>query len=1408
MKNALIKTHRSLFHLAWPSLLAVLCMTAVSAQAASYVVTRTDDRDNAPCTTGDCSLREAIKAANATPDADTITFDPAVFASAQTIALTASTQFTHLMNTGTLTIIGPGADLLTVAGNYSSRIFYNNNGTLTVVGLTITQGRGIAGAYGASGGGIVTAGGPLTVTACAFVDNAAPYGGAIDARSDTTITNSTFFSNTSNSDSAGGGVIINSATLSVTNCTFSGNTSYNTGGVIYAYGGTTTLTNCTLTKNSARYGGAIFQSGAVALKNTIISGNSASTGPDCFGEVNSLGNVVISNLNGATVDGDTSTLIVADAKLAPLGYYGGPLMTIPLLSGSPAINPASSNSAPANDARGAYRTGTADIGAFEANGVTSTGGAFVVQLPGGRQGTAYSFQITSNAGSNHYSIVGGALPPGMTLSDFGVLSGTPNSGGSFNFAVGISDGFFTATINYALNIVTTSPTTLIVSRTDDDGTNITGANLRQALAYAQTLSGPQTITFAPALAGQTITLTGGATGASDSSALVIAGNITIQGPSSFGVTIAIASGNTRRHFYVNTNARLALQNLTLTGGNVSDYGGAVWNFGAFTARGCTFTGNRAGQGGAIQCWADSTAFSLENCTVAGNTADFGGAINAGALTNTLSFVTIADNTTNTAGSSAYTQYQTTVLMRNVILSRNTGTNFNSVNGGTIASGSANNLINAPSAQLYLGTLASNGGPTKTLAPLAGSPAINGGIAITGLTTDQRGLARPVGDAPDIGAVEDSVGNSDPDGDLVGNYQEYLNGSSPLSIDTDGDGFNDATEMFAGSNPNSAGSVPPVNHLERVLGYGAGRGLDLTGNFIYAFAVGNSTAPGQIGNANFTTDSAPGITVTAPNVTENWATPNFGSDSANLALRNVFKSIRWANANNANPELRKVKVDLANLVPGRNYKLQLLFAENGFPHRVFDVFVNGSLLANDFVTADAQGSTVATKNASAIVSQFNASSSVCNIVLDSSSVAPAGNLSQDVILSAATLAEIPTAAVAPSFNPPGGFYESSATVALSTPSAGAIIHYTLDGTAPSATAGAVYTGGGWLDSSVSAATFTVQTELQIWRSLQSLPIDGSQDFANPSGDGVANIAKFAFNLAPNGGDLFKANARILVEGGTSGLPLITRNNQGQLVVQFIRRKASTRPGIVYLVETGEALTALSEQDLSNVNAVSIDNYYERVTYIDPAITDTRFGRVRIVALGTYTNDFSSSSSSYSLLGTATYSNQAITLVENQPNQGGAVTFNGLGTQGLSGFNASFTINTGPTGNTNPADGLSFAVGNLGNGPWGESGPGTNQSLAVGFVTYTGGGAAGIYLIANGNIIASNPTNPFTNGVNVPVQIRYDIYAGVTVTYNGLTIFRNVATPTFSLPARGGFGISARTGGAYERTVIDDIVITRN
>ncbi|HEY0977471.1 MAG TPA: putative Ig domain-containing protein, partial [Flavobacteriales bacterium] len=62
-------------------------------------------------------------------------------------------------------------------------------------------------------------------------------------------------------------------------------------------------------------------------------------------------------------------------------------------------------------------------------------------LPGGSAGTAYSESLSQTGclGAPTYAITAGALPPGLTLSSSGTISGTPTATGTFNFTVTVGD---------------------------------------------------------------------------------------------------------------------------------------------------------------------------------------------------------------------------------------------------------------------------------------------------------------------------------------------------------------------------------------------------------------------------------------------------------------------------------------------------------------------------------------------------------------------------------------------------------------------------------------------------------------------------------------------------------------------------------------------------------------------------------------------------------------------------------------------------------------------------------------------------------------------------------------------------------------------------------------------------------
>ncbi len=134
-----------------------------------------------------------------------------------------------------------------------------------------------------------------------------------------------------------------------------------------------------LTRFSRGHGIFNAESGTVTLKNSIIAGQStAESSLDVFGQLNSLGNNLVSEGGGAGgfIGSDQVGTHVSpiDPKLAPLGDYGGPTKTHALLANSPAIDAGNNTGVTSTDQRGADRvldgpdgnsTATVDIGAFE-----------------------------------------------------------------------------------------------------------------------------------------------------------------------------------------------------------------------------------------------------------------------------------------------------------------------------------------------------------------------------------------------------------------------------------------------------------------------------------------------------------------------------------------------------------------------------------------------------------------------------------------------------------------------------------------------------------------------------------------------------------------------------------------------------------------------------------------------------------------------------------------------------------------------------------------------------------------------------------------------------------------------------------------------------------------------------------
>jgi hypothetical protein len=85
-------------------------------------------------------------------------------------------------------------------------------------------------------------------------------------------------------------------------------------------------------------------------------------------------------------------------------------------------------------------------------------GALIVttsSLPGAEHAQPYSASLSASGGSPPYtwSLASGSLPPGVSLSSSGVLSGTPSATGVWSFTVRVSDGGQTATRGLGLSVV-------------------------------------------------------------------------------------------------------------------------------------------------------------------------------------------------------------------------------------------------------------------------------------------------------------------------------------------------------------------------------------------------------------------------------------------------------------------------------------------------------------------------------------------------------------------------------------------------------------------------------------------------------------------------------------------------------------------------------------------------------------------------------------------------------------------------------------------------------------------------------------------------------------------------------------------------------------------------------------------
>ena len=243
-------------------------------------------------TTG--TLRWAVQQADAATSPSTIDFR--LGDAAATITL--SQGELELSNTTeTITIDGPGANLLSINANRDSRVFQiDAQVTAFVSGLTITGGSTTR--NGGGNGGGVSNDGTATLTECTIEGNSSGYGGGLFSQGALRLADCTISGNSATIE--GGGAWV-SGTAELIGCAISGNASADIGGGLNNRSASLTLTACTVSGNSAQtLGGAIYNEGTAAIEGCTLSGNTARNGGGLVTGLSAMSRLANCTLSGNT----------------------------------------------------------------------------------------------------------------------------------------------------------------------------------------------------------------------------------------------------------------------------------------------------------------------------------------------------------------------------------------------------------------------------------------------------------------------------------------------------------------------------------------------------------------------------------------------------------------------------------------------------------------------------------------------------------------------------------------------------------------------------------------------------------------------------------------------------------------------------------------------------------------------------------------------------------------------------------------------------------------------------------------------------------------------------------------------------------------------------------------------------
>ena len=339
-------------------LLVLLC--SFSCNGATFLVSNVNDN-------GPGSLRQAITDSNINGQDDSIDFDAILFQSPQTITLTTGPLEIGPDNSSgashSVSINGPGPDLLSIDGSDQSRVIMISGPTIVVLSsVTVTGGNATGGLdFANSGGGIFVQAGwvgeninNLTLVNSVIRDNrtgsTGGSGGGILVSGYVAIFNSAVINNTASYSA--GGILHIGGELKVVNTTVSENTAVEWAGGIENVGIPITIVNSTVAFNRTT-GPNSFGAGITLrpwspniyyfcfIRNSIFSNNigQLTYGKDIWGPVVSRGHSIYQTLFGADYGVTTGNQIGIDPHLDPiLSPNGGVIPSHAPLSDSRAID--------------------------------------------------------------------------------------------------------------------------------------------------------------------------------------------------------------------------------------------------------------------------------------------------------------------------------------------------------------------------------------------------------------------------------------------------------------------------------------------------------------------------------------------------------------------------------------------------------------------------------------------------------------------------------------------------------------------------------------------------------------------------------------------------------------------------------------------------------------------------------------------------------------------------------------------------------------------------------------------------------------------------------------------------------------------------------------------------------------